>query len=674
MSENVEQARRELEALRKEIHENDHRYYVLNEPVISDAEYDRLYSRLLELESHHPELVTPDSPSQRVGAPPAESFRTVRHEVPMLSLNNCFHEDELREWDSRVRRLLAADAVEYLCEPKLDGLSVELVYENGALTTASTRGDGVQGEDITANVRTIRQVPLRLRTAAAPPVLDVRGEVYMETAAFVALNKARAERGESLFANPRNAAAGSLRQLDPTVTAGRPLKLFCYAVGRAPGLTVPTQARLLEFLQELGFPANPLHRLCTDVQDVLEFYSHLAAERRNLPYAVDGCVVKVNDLAQRAMLGEISRAPRWAIAFKFPSEEAVTRVRDIRVQVGRTGALTPVAVLESVEVGGVTVSRATLHNEDEISRKDVRIGDWVVVRRAGDVIPEVVKSIPERREGGEEPFRMPTSCPVCGGPVVRPPDEALHRCPNVSCPARIKVAIRHFASRGGADIEGLGSKLVDQLVDHSLVRRISDVFHLTHQQLSSLGRMGDKSAHNLLRQIEGAKSIPLARLIYALGIRHVGETVAQAMASNFGSLEALSEADREALLCIPQVGPVVAQSIADFFSSEENRQLVRELKAVGVDPKEEPRTGGPLSGTTFVLSGALDSASRQEASSWVKDQGGRVVGSVSRNVDYLVEGHNPGSNAAEARRLGISVLSEQEFLALLNRHSRSSRE
>jgi len=675
MSRPSKRAQRELEDLRNEIHEHDHRYYVLNQPVISDAEYDRLFRRLLELETQNPELVTADSPSQRVGAPPAAEFPAVQHAVPMLSLNNCFSEQELHQWDDRVRRMLAAEIVTYLCEPKLDGVSVELTYEDGVLTTASTRGDGYQGEDVTANVRTIRQVPLQLDSEQLPPVLDVRGEVYIETGAFRALNSQRAEEGLSLFANPRNAAAGSLRQLDPSVTASRPLKLFCYAVGRASNLAVRTQQELLRYLRKLRLPVNPLYQLSEGVEEALGFYNRLAGERREVPYQVDGCVVKVNDFAQRQALGQVSRAPRWAIAFKFPSQEAVTRVRDIAVQVGRTGALTPVAKLDPVTVGGVTVSRATLHNEQEIHRKDIRIGDRVVVRRAGDVIPEVVKPLPEQREGSEEPFHMPSRCPVCDGPVVRDPDEALHRCHNLSCPARLKVAILHFASRGGADIEGLGVKRVDQLVDKGLVNRISDLFHLTHEQLTSLERMGEKSAHNLLREIEAAKGIRLDRLIYALGIRHVGATGARALASRFGSLQSLAQADYEQLVDIPEFGPVAAQSVVDFFSSEDNRQLIRELQEAGVDPHPaDASSTGPLEQTAFVFTGSLEGMARREAAERVQRLGGRVVSSVSSNVDYLIAGDSPGSKLDDARRLGITVLDEQAFFQLLSDYSDSSRE
>ena len=670
MPEDLAAVKRRIEELRAEIRKHDHYYYVLNQPLISDAEYDRLFRELQELEEKYPQFVTPDSPTQRVGAPPAEEFRPVRHAIPMLSLQNCFSEEEFLEWDRRVRRLLGGRQPVYICEPKLDGLSVELVYENGVLTVGSTRGDGYVGEDVTRNLRTIRQIPLRLLplNGKAPRLLEVRGEVYMEKEAFRRLNREREEKGEPLFANPRNAAAGSLRQLDPGITARRPLKAFFYALGRAEGITIRSQEELLAILSKLGFPVNPLWKRCESPEEAIAFYHELLERRDELPYEADGVVVKVNDFSQREALGEVSRAPRWAIAFKFPAEEATTRVLDIVVQVGRTGALTPVAILEPVEVSGVTVSRATLHNEDEVKRKDVRIGDWVVVRRAGEVIPEVVKSIPERRTGKEREFRMPDRCPVCGGPVVRPPGEVIHRCENLSCPARIKEAIRHFASRRAADIEGLGEKLVDQLVDKGLVRRISDLYHLTKQQLASLERMGEKSAQNLLEQLERSKGMSLARLIYALGIRYVGEHIAEVLAERFGSIDELARASYEELVGIPEIGPRIAQSIVDFFASQGNRRLIEELKAVGIDPRaQRPPEKGPLAGKTFLFTGRLSGMTRQEAKRLVESLGGKVASSVSRKVDYVVVGEDPGSKLDRARALGITTMSEEEFKELVGR-------
>lgn len=661
--------RARIEALRAEIHRHNYLYHVLDRPQISDAEYDRLFRELVELEARYPELVTPDSPTQRAGAPPADEFRPVPHAIPMLSLQNCFSERELQEWDDRVRRMLGGEPVLYVCEPKLDGLSVELVYEDGVFVVGSTRGDGRVGEDVTANLRTIRQLPLRLFPVGlvVPRLLEVRGEVYMEKAAFERLNEERTRRGEPPFANPRNAAAGSLRQLDPRITAQRPLKLFCYHVGRVEGITIETQDQLLRSLADLGLPVNPRWKLCRELAEVVAYYRTLLAQRDEVPYATDGMVVKVNDFAQRARLGEVARAPRWAIAYKFPAQEATTRVQEIAVQVGRTGTLTPVAHLDPVEISGVTVSRATLHNEDEVRRKDVRVGDWVVVRRAGDVIPEIVRSLPERRTGGEQEFQMPHRCPVCHGPVVRLENEAAHRCENLSCPARIREAILHYASRRAADIQGLGDKLVDRLVATGPVQRISDLYRLRKEDLLTVERMGEKSAQNLLDQIERSKGISLPRLIYALGIPHVGERAAEVLAERFPSLEALAHAPTHDLTAIRGVGPEIAASIAAFFGNEENRRLVDELAEAGIDPRAPVARDGPLSGKVFVFTGALAGLTREEARRIVEDLGGRVGSAVSRGVDYVVVGEDPGTKLTRARELGIPVLSESEFRALIAR-------
>ncbi len=664
-----DEVRERVERLRAEIRRHDYLYHVLDRPEITDAEYDGLFRELVCLEAQYPELVTLDSPTRRTGAPPAPEFRPVPHAIPMLSLQNCFSRDELAEWDDRVRRTLGEEPVEYVCEPKLDGLSVELVYEDGVFTVGSTRGDGRVGEDVTTNLRTIKQLPLRLFPLGGevPRLLEVRGEVYMEKAAFRMLNEDRARRGEPGFANPRNAAAGSLRQLDPAVTASRPLKLFLYHVARVEGLTIRTQEGLLTLLPKLGLPVNSLWRQCGSLEEVEGFYRDLLAARDRLPYASDGMVVKANDFAQREVLGEIARAPRWAIAYKFPAEEAVTRVREIAVQVGRTGTLTPVAILDPVEVSGVTVSRATLHNEDEVRRKDVRIGDWVVVRRAGEVIPEVVRSLPERRWGDEHEFRMPERCPACGGPVVRAPGEVAHRCENISCPARVKEALRHYASRRAADIQGLGGKLVDRLVQTGLVRRISDLYRLRAEDLLPLERMGEKSAQNLLDQIERSQGVPLARLFYALGIRHVGERVAELLAEHFPSLASLAQAEEEALMEVPGIGPETAQSVVGFFRNEDNRRLGEELAQLGVVPPPKARRVGPLAGKTFVFTGTLAAFTRGEAQALVESLGGRVASGVSAKVDYVVSGADPGAKLAQARELGIPTLNEAEFRSLVGR-------
>lgn len=663
------EAQARAEKLREEIRRYDYHYYVLNQPLISDAEYDKLFRELQDLERKYPELVTPDSPTQRVGVPPAKEFAPVEHAVPMLSLQNCFSDEELEEWEDRVRRLLGGERVEYLCEPKLDGLSVELVYVDGVFTVGSTRGDGRVGEDVTRNLRTIKQVPLRLfpLDGVVPRLLEVRGEVYMEKEEFRRLNEERERAGEPLFANPRNAAAGSLRQLDPNITAARPLKVFFYALGRVEGIEISNQVELLTTLPKFGLPVNPLWKLCKTLDEVKDFYREILARRHALPYETDGMVVKVNDFSQREVLGEVSRAPRWAIAYKFPAEEASTRVLDIVVQVGRTGTLTPVAILAPVEVSGATVSRATLHNEDEVRRKDIRIGDWVIVRRAGEVIPEVVKSIPERRTGKEREFQMPKRCPSCGGPVIRPPGEVAYRCENLSCPARIKESIRHFASRRAMDIQGLGEKLVDKLVETNRVRKLSDIYRLKKEDLASLERMGEKSAQNLLEQIERSKRVGLSRLIFALGIRYVGEHLAEVLAEHFPSLEALSRATYEELLGIPEVGPRIAQSLVDFFRNEENRRLIAELKALGVRTEAEKPKEGPLFGKTFVFTGALSAFSREEARRIVESLGGRVASGVSRKVDYVVVGADPGEKLDKARELGIPILTEEEFRKLVGR-------
>jgi len=662
------EVRARAEALRAAIRRHDHLYHVLDRPEITDAEYDRLFHELVDLEARYPDLVTRDSPTQRAGAPPADEFRPVPHGIPMLSLQNCFNDTEFGEWHDRVRRLLGEERVEYICEPKLDGLSVALIYEDGAFTVGATRGDGRTGEDVTRNLRTIRQLPLRLFpvNGTVPRLLEVRGEVYMEKAAFLRLNEERAGRGDPEFANPRNAAAGSLRQLDPSITARRPLRLLVYHVGRVEGISIQTQEQLLATLAALGLPVNPRWKLCRDLPEVVAYYRTLLAQRDEFPYATDGMVVKVNEFAQRDRLGEVARAPRWAIAYKFPAEEALTRVREIAVQVGRTGTLTPVAHLDPIEVSGVTVSRATLHNEDEVRRKDVRVGDWVIVRRAGDVIPEVVRSLPERRTGEEPEFRMPQQCPVCHGPVVRAEDEAAHRCENLSCPARIKEAILHYASRRAADIQGLGTKLVDRLVGTGLVRRISDLYRLREEDLLAVERMGEKSARNLLEQIERSKAISLPRLVHALGIRHVGERAAEILADRFPSVEALSGASVAELTAIRGVGPEIAASVAAFFRNAENERLVEELAAVGIHPRTNGLRTGPLSGKVVVFTGTL-ALSRDAAQRIVEALGGRAAASVSRQVDYVVAGEDPGSKLDRARELGIPVLSEAEFRRLIGR-------
>ncbi len=665
-----EEVRRRAEALRRELHYHNYRYYVLDDPVISDGEYDALLRELQEIERRYPELVTPDSPTQRVGAPPLEAFEPAEHAVPMLSLENAADEAELREFDARVHRFLGTEEpIAYVCEPKFDGLAVELVYERGRLVRGSTRGDGQVGEDVTVNLRTIRTVPLVLLGEGIPSLVDVRGEVVMPVEAFRRLNREQQERGLAPFANPRNAAAGSVRQLDSSITARRPLEFFAYGVGRLEGVRVGTHWDLLGRLAAWGFRVSEHRRRLTGIDAVVAYCRSMEARRDEFPFEIDGCVVKVDSLELQERLGAKARAPRWAVAYKFPPRQATTRILDIVPSVGRTGAITPVAVLEPVEVGGVTVSRATLHNPDDVERKGILIGDWVVVQRAGDVIPEVVRPIPERRTGEERPFVMPDRCPVCGARVERPEGEVIPRCTGLNCPAQLKGRIRHFASRRAMDIEGLGTKLVDQLVDKGLVRDVADLFRLRREDLVPLERMAEKSADNLVRAIERAKDTDLGRFVYALGIRHVGEATARALAEHFGSLEALMEASEEDLLRVPDVGPEVAGSVRSFFAEPANRASIRRMLEAGVRPRPIRPPGDaavrPLEGKTFVFTGTLSSMTRNEAKARVEALGGRVSSSVSRRTDFVVVGADPGSKADRARGLGVPMLDEAGFLERL---------
>jgi len=664
--------KQEIDRLRREIERHNHLYFVLDRPEISDAEYDALFRRLVELEAEHPDLVTPDSPTQRVGSAPAEGFATVRHSVPMLSLGNAFDEDGLRDFDRRVRSILDVESIPYVAEPKLDGLSVELVYRNGAFVQGSTRGDGRNGEDVTANLRTIPSVPLRLRTddGPAPDLIEVRGEVYVEKAALLDLNARREEEGLSPFANPRNLAAGSLRQLDPQVTAQRPLKIYCYDVGRTEGIEIESQTELLSRLPALGLRVNPLYEVCSGIEPAIAFYRKLMEEREDLPYESDGVVVKVDDFAARRTAGTVSRSPRWAIAGKFPAQQGITRLVDVVVSVGRTGVLTPIAVLEAVRVHGVEITSATLHNEDEIERKGVLIGDRVVVQRAGDVIPQVVRPLPEDRTGNERPFTMPKTCPACGSDVVRLEGEVAHRCLNAACPARFQQSILHFVSKGGLDVEGLGYKLVRQLVKKEVIGSLADLFRLDRETLIDLERLGPKSADNLLAALDGAKSVTLSRLLFALGIPEVGDRAAEILADAFGSLDRIMKADEETLTALPEIGPKTAEGIVEFFRNEANRKTISELLDAGlkiVSPAATAR-GGPLAGKRFVFTGALSAMTQSEAGKHVKALGASVSSTVTRTIDYVVVGENPGAKADKARDLGVPELSEAEFLSLLERH------
>ena len=664
-------AREQAARLRAAIEDANYRYYVLDDPDISDAAFDRLFRELQTLEHDHPELATPDSPTQRVGSAPASAFRTVRHRVPMLSLNNAFAVDEVEAFDRRVREGLDADEIEYQAEPKFDGLAINLVYEDGQFVSGTTRGDGYEGEDVTANLRTIRSIPLRLRAPHPPRLAEVRGEAIMLKRDFERLNQRQRERGEKEFVNPRNAAAGSLRQLDPRITAARPLRFFAYGVGEVQRASLPdTQSGVLDWLAEAGLPVSAERKVVRGTRGMLAYYHAMETKRPALPYDIDGVVYKVNRLAQQTTLGFVARAPRFAVAHKFPAEEATTEVQAIEVQVGRTGALTPVARLAPVFVGGVTVTNATLHNEEEVRRKDVWRGDTVVVRRAGDVIPEVVRVAKHGPRHASDRFHMPTKCPECGSAVERLPDEAIARCTGgLICPAQRKQALLHFASRRAMDIEGLGEKLVDQLVDGGLVETAADLYALDLERLAALERMGDKSAQNLLDALERSKHTSLARFVYALGIRNVGEATAKDLAKHFGGLDAILAADDVALLEVPDVGPVVADSIRRFFAEPHNVAVIKALRKAGVRWDEHggrsASAGGSLAGKTFVLTGTLATLSRDEARELIESHGGKVSGSVSKKTDYVVAGAEPGSKLARAQELGVAVIDQDQLLELV---------
>jgi len=660
------EAQARVEELRRQIDHHDYLYYVLDQPAIPDAEYDRLLRELQRLERQYPELVTPESPTQRVAGAPAEGFEEVRHTTPMLSLANAFSEEEAREFDRRIRERLGRETIGYVVEPKLDGVAIALSYRAGRLVRAATRGDGLHGEDVTANVRTIHAVPLRLQASGWPESLEVRGEIYMPLAGFNRYNEAALEAGEKTLVNPRNAAAGSLRQLDSRVTAARPLAFFAYAMAEGAGVAGRHSAAL-ELLRNWGFPVNPEVRSAAGIDACLAYHGKMLAKRARLPYEIDGVVYKVDDFGLQEALGTVSRAPRWALAHKFPAQEEITRLLAIEVQVGRTGAITPVARLEPVFVGGVTVTNATLHNEDEIRRKDVRPGDWVVVRRAGDVIPEVVGVVTERREGDLPQFQWPRHCPICGSAIERVEGEAVARCTGgLFCPAQRKRSILHFASRNAMDIEGLGEKLVDQLVESGLAGSVADLYRLTREQLSSLERMGEKSAANLLAQLEKSKRVPLGRLLFALGIREVGEVTARSLARQYRSLEALMEADEQSLTEVPDVGPVVAGHVHAFFRERHNREIIQALRDAGVRWTAPERQSGerPLAGQTWVLTGAL-SLPRNEARQVLESLGAKVAGSVSARTSVVLAGAEAGSKLRKAEQLGVRVIDEEAFRDLL---------
>ena len=660
--------RQRAKELREAIAEHNYRYYVLDDPSIPDAEYDRLMRELEQLEREHPELADPDSPTQRVGARPAEGFDTVEHAVAMLSLANAFDDDEVAEFDQRARDTLDVEQVDYTAEPKLDGLAISLRYESGRLVRAATRGDGRSGEDVTVNARAIRAIPLKLRRDDAPDPLEVRGEVYMTRSGFDDLNRRLEARGDKTFVNPRNAAAGSLRQLDPEVTAERPLRFFAYSAIAEPGLA-GSQYGILQRLSELGLPVSALIRRVRGLEALFDYYRDMQGRRSELDFDIDGVVYKVDDVDQQRELGTISRSPRWALAHKFPAEEEMTRLERIDVQVGRTGKLTPVARLEPVFVGGVTVTNATLHNLDEVRRKDVRPGDQVIVRRAGDVIPEVVRSIPEKRDRELPQWQLPERCPVCGSHIEQVEGEADARCSGgLVCPAQRKRALEHFASRGAMDIDGLGTKIVEQLVDRELVEDPADLYRLDVETLAGLERMGEKSARNLVSALADSKRVPLGRLLFALGIREVGEVSARSLARHFGSLDKLMQAGVDELEAVRDVGPVMARHIRGFFDEPRNREVIRRLLDHGVSPEAEERAPAgdrPLAGCTYVLTGSLESMTRSEAKQRLEALGARVTGSVSGSTTAVIAGSDPGSKLDKAERLGVDVLAEDALLGLL---------
>ncbi len=663
-------AKIKITELSDQLNHHSYRYYVLDDPEISDSKYDRLYRELQDLEEQSPELVTPDSPTQRVGAPPLDGFVSVTHAVPMLSLDNAFGNDELREFDDRMKRLLnRTEDIEYTVEAKIDGVAVELVYEEGLFTLGSTRGDGFVGENVTLNLKTIKSIPIRLlqNNSSVPERLDVRGEVYYPNSGFMKMNKEREAKGEPTYANPRNTAAGTLRQLDSKITAARPLNIFIHSFGQAVGREFSSHSEALETFKAWGFRVNPHITVCKNIEEVIKSCEKIAVLRDDLDYEIDGAVIKVNNMAMQAQAGMRTRSPRWATSLKFEAKQETTQILDIVPQVGRTGALTPVAHLKPVKIAGVEVRRATLHNQDEIDRKDVRIGDWVVVQRAGDVIPEVVKAIVSKRTGTEKKFKIPKKCPICGSHVRRIDGEAVHRCQNLSCPAQLKEGIRHFASKGAMDIEGLGEKLVDQLVEKALVKNVADFYSLTKAQLAGLERMAEKSAQNIIDALEASKNSDLNRLLYAFGIRFVGEHVSRVLAKEFKTFENLKKASKERLQSVYEIGPQVAESVYQFFNEEHNLETINRLLKSGVRIKKvESAAENKFSDQTFVFTGALQMFTRDDAERLVERLGGRAASSVSRNTSFVVVGENAGSKAQKARDLDVAVLTEAEFKKMVD--------
>ena len=667
---NKNEARDQIERLREEIRRHDRLYYVENEPKISDHKYDTLLKRLEELERSNPEFMTPDSPTQRVAGEPVGSFAVVEHKAQMLSMDNTYNHDELRGFDARVKKNLGGEKYDYVVELKIDGVSVALTYEDGRFIRGATRGDGFKGDDISVNLKTIRSIPLKLEApegAEIPKLMEVRGEVYMRHESFEKINKAKEKAGEELFANPRNAAAGSLKLLDPRIVAKRGLDLFIHGLGYSEGIPFRSQSGLFDGLRDLGFRVNPNFKKCPAIDEVLKFCDIWQKKRRELEYDIDGMVVKVDSFAQQKKLGATTKSPRWMIAYKYPAERVETKLLDIKVQVGRTGVLTPVAVLKPVFVAGTTVAHASLHNQDEIERKDVRLGDTVIIEKAGEIIPQIVEVVKSKRTGKEKKFGIPKECPVCGAPTKREEGEVAFRCENVFCPAQLKESLIHFASRAAMDIEGLGEAMVDQLVDKKLVRDYGDIYYLKFAQLRELERMGDKSAQNLLVAIEKSKGNRLNRLIFALGIRHAGEHIADVLAKRFQSIDKLSQQKAENLIQVKEIGPVVAESIHEFFSSRISRKVLDRLAKAGVKmgEKSHPASSAKLAGKSFVFTGELKNYSRTDAEQLVRDLGGTVSSNVSNKTDFVVIGEAPGSKYGKAKKLGVKIIGEKEFEKIL---------
>ena len=665
---------KEAEKLKKELAEHGFRYHVLDDPVISDARYDAMMNRLIEIEQQYPELATVDSPTRRVGAPPLDAFETAVHTIPMLGLDNTFSEQEVMEFHTRIKRMLGVSDLFYTAEPKLDGVAVELRYENGVLVQAITRGDGTTGEVVTDNIRTVSTIPLSLHRTdewAVPSLLEVRGEVMINRRDFERLNHERLEQGEALFANPRNAAAGSLRQLDSKVTAKRPLDMFVYGTGSFTDIAFQSQKQMFEVLKAFGFRVNPLIKSDLRIRDALAYYQKLESMRDRLDYEIDGLVIKVDDIQLRQMLGEKIRSPRWAVAYKFPAMQETTTINEISVQVGRTGTLTPVALLEPVGIGGVTVSRASLHNADEVARMDIRKGDTVLVMRAGDVIPKVVKRVNERSGDDAPPFAMPKHCPVCSSRVRRIETEVAYKCVNASCPAQVKERLKHFVSRSGFDIEGIGGKLSEQFVTENVIQTVADLFTLKKEDLVKLERMGDKSADNLIRSIKKSKDIPLKKFLFALGIEHTGENASDLISRAFGTLDRIMNAEKAEIESVEGIGPKTASAVAAFFSSPENRTVIENMLSFGVDPKPVAKADQKIFDDTFkgkkvVLTGSLATQSRKQAKEKLEALGAKVTSSVSASTDFVIAGENPGGKLEKAQELGVTVLTEEEFVSMAN--------